>query len=344
MVLWIVLLIVLIALGLALTLWIVWRAAKAQGRRTSGVRASNAGSDSKVSRRVARTPKISIAGSLKSLFAGSSESEINQKTWGNLKDILVSADTGAQLADQLVKKVKSEAGSSTSPEEAVQLLAGELEGVFDDDNTLKADGYPSIWLIVGVNGSGKTTSIAKLANQEKKSGKKVVLAAADTFRAAAVDQLQRWSERLEAGFIKGGENADPSAVAFDAIEHAKSQGADLVLIDTAGRLHTKVNLMEELAKIKRSAEKAGGRVDETLLVIDSTTGQNGLTQANQFAAAVGVTGIILSKLDGTAKGGIVLAIAHQTGIPIKRVGTGEALEDLETFSPKKFVGSLVFDG
>jgi fused signal recognition particle receptor len=195
-------------------------------------------------------------------------------------------------------------------------------------------------LFVGVNGVGKTTTIGKVAARETAEGRSVVLAAGDTFRAAAGEQLETWAERSGASLIRGAEGADPSSVIFDAVAHAAARSVDLVLADTAGRLHTKVNLMEELRKVRRIAERPPGRLTEVLLVLDATTGQNGLVQAKQFTEAVGVTGIVLTKLDGTAKGGVVLAIRSELGLPIKLVGLGETAADLVEFDPEEFVTAL----
>jgi fused signal recognition particle receptor len=195
-------------------------------------------------------------------------------------------------------------------------------------------------LFVGVNGVGKTTTIGKLAKREADAGNRVVMAAGDTFRAAAAEQLTTWAERSGAEIVRGTPGADPSSVVFDAVASATARGADLVLADTAGRLHTKTNLMEELRKVRRVAEKGAGVVTETLLVLDATTGQNGLAQARQFTEAVDVTGVVLTKLDGSAKGGIVVAIQQELGIPVKLVGLGEGIEDLVVFDPDEFVEAL----
>ncbi len=232
---------------------------------------------------------------------------------------------------------------SDDPEQLVALLREEivddLSGA-DRDLHHAPDG-PTVWLFVGVNGTGKTTTIAKLARREIDDGRPALLAAADTFRAAAADQLAHWAERVGADVVRGQEGADPGSVVFDAVDAAAGRGADVVLVDTAGRMHTKVNLMEELKKIRRIAERTPGAPQEVLLVIDATTGQNGLAQARQFAEAVGVTGVVLTKLDGTAKGGIVLAIEVDLGIPVKLVGVGEAPEDLVPFDPAEFVAALL---
>jgi len=197
-----------------------------------------------------------------------------------------------------------------------------------------------VWLFVGVNGVGKTTTIGKLAKREAADGKRVLLAAGDTFRAAAAEQLEMWADRAGAEIVRGSEGGDPSAVIFDAVERASSRGSDLVLADTAGRLHNKVNLMEELRKVRRVADKGAGTVSEVLLVIDATTGQNGLVQARQFQEAADLTGVVLTKLDGSAKGGIVVAVQAELGLPVKLVGLGEGVEDLVAFDPDEFVEAL----
>ena len=227
------------------------------------------------------------------------------------------------------------------------MLRAEVDGLLagdGDDRSLHMQaGEPNVWMFVGVNGVGKTTTIGKLASQRVGDGHRVVLAAGDTFRAAAADQLQLWAERTGGELVRGQEGADPSSVVFDAMSAAASRGADLVLVDTAGRLHTKKNLMDELAKLRRIVDRTPGALKEVLLVIDASTGQNGLVQAKQFADAVDVTGIALTKLDGTAKGGIVLAIQSELGIPVKIVGVGEGVGDLIGFDPQEFAAALFSD-
>jgi fused signal recognition particle receptor len=219
-------------------------------------------------------------------------------------------------------------------------MARRLEGA---DRSLHFDatlGAPNIWLMVGVNGAGKTTTLGKIAAQQTQAGRSVLMAAGDTFRAAAGDQLATWAQRSNAEVVRGAEGGDPSAVIFDAVQRAAARRIDLVLADTAGRLQSNTNLMEELRKVRRVAEKGEGRVTETLLVIDATTGQNGLSQARQFADATQVTGVVLTKLDGSAKGGIVFAIETELGIPVKLVGVGETIDDLMAFDPVEFVDAL----
>jgi fused signal recognition particle receptor len=288
-------------------------------------------------------------GKARSLLAGyvsaiRSRSAIDDDVWDELEEALVRADVGVTrttaVLDDLRGRVK--AGAIASPDALLDALKSDLEnGLSEGDRTLRLDpGAPNVWLFVGVNGVGKTTSIGKVALQQRSEGRDVVMAAADTFRAAAADQLELWSKRVDADFVRGSEGGDPGAVVFDAVQRAAAKGAPLVLADTAGRLHTKVNLMEELKKVRRVAERPPGRVTEVLLVVDATTGQNGLVQAREFTDAVGVTGVVLTKLDGTAKGGIAIAIQSELGLPIKLVGLGEAPEDLVEFDPHEFVEAL----
>ncbi len=288
-------------------------------------------------------------GRARSLFAGyltsvRSRDRIDESTWEELEEALILADVGAELTmqilDDLRRRVKQERISH--PDELVDALKAELTTILEGDLELHfLPDATNVWLFVGVNGVGKTTTIGKLGRRGVRDGHRVVMAAGDTFRAAAADQLEVWADRVGASFIRGKEGGDPGAVVFDAVQHAAARNADLVLADTAGRLHTKTNLMEELKKVRRVAERPPGQVTEVLLVIDATTGQNGLIQAQQFASATGVTGVVLTKLDGTAKGGIALAIRAQLGIPIKLVGLGEGPDDLVDFNPAEFVEALV---
>jgi fused signal recognition particle receptor len=234
-----------------------------------------------------------------------------------------------------------------TPEELRTLLREELIALLDPslDRTLHTESHeesPSVVMVVGVNGTGKTTTTGKLARVLVADGRSVVLGAADTFRAAAADQLQTWGERVGARTVRGPEGGDPASVAFDAVKEGIAEGADTVLIDTAGRLHTKTGLMDELGKVKRVVEKHGP-VDEVLLVLDATTGQNGLVQARVFAEVVDITGIVLTKLDGTAKGGIVVAVQRELGVPVKLIGLGEGADDLAPFAPDAFVDALIGD-
>lgn len=270
---------------------------------------------------------------------------VDEATWDDLEAALIQADVGVELAQRVVADLRTQARERrlTEADEVRGLLADELVSLFEADReralAFAAEG-PSVWLVVGVNGTGKTTTIGKLAADLTHRGRSVALAAADTFRAAADEQLGVWAERARAELVKHQPGADPGAVAYDAYQHARARGIDVLLVDTAGRLHTKVPLMDELGKVRRVIEKEG-KVHEALLVIDATAGQNGLVQAKEFAAAAGVTGVVLSKLDGTAKGGIAVAIEDELGIPIKLIGVGEQLEDLEPFDPKSFVDALL---
>ena len=273
-----------------------------------------------------------------------SRSEIDAETWEEIEEALIRADVGVGLTGSLLDEVRTrvKAESITTSEALLEALKDDLvQHLSEGDRTLRIEeGSPTVWLFVGVNGVGKTTTIGKLGLREAVAGRKVVMAAGDTFRAAAAEQLGLWAERVGADLVRGAEGGDPAAVVFDAVERAAARGADLVLADTAGRLHTKVNLMEELKKVRRIAERPPARLSEVLLVIDATTGQNGLVQARQFAEAVEVTGVVLTKLDGTAKGGIALAIACEMGLPIKLVGLGEQAQDLVEFEPREFVDAL----
>ncbi|MBK9178940.1 MAG: signal recognition particle-docking protein FtsY [Acidimicrobiales bacterium] len=290
--------------------------------------------------------RLSKARTLLATYVGAirSRSTIDEDTWDEIEEALIRADVGVTLTGALVEELRAtvrERGIVT-PDELLEALKAELvDRLGDADRSLAfEDGRPNVWLFVGVNGVGKTTTIGKVAKQEIAGGRTVVMAAGDTFRAAAGEQLEVWAERAGADLVRGAEGGDPSAVIFDAVERAGSRGYDLVLADTAGRLHTKVNLMEELKKVRRVADRDPGRVTEVLLVLDATTGQNGLTQARQFTDAVDVTGVVLTKLDGSAKGGIVLAIQGELGIPVKLVGLGETVEDLVPFDPVEFVDAL----
>jgi fused signal recognition particle receptor len=257
-----------------------------------------------------------------------------------LEETLVRADIGPTVASQLVEALKSR-GRSQSVEELGETLKQLLRDRMNSSGGL-ASASPTVIMVVGVNGSGKTTTIGKLAARYVAEGKTVLLAAADTFRAAAVEQLDIWAGRTGVDIIKAGYGADPASVTFDAVSAGISRGVDVIIIDTAGRLHTQKNLMEELKKVKRViTKKLPGAPHEILLVLDATVGQNGLSQAQVFHEALEVTGIVLAKLDGTAKGGIAVAISAELGVPVKLVGVGEGLEDLVTFDPDEFVSALV---
>ncbi|MGW2523266.1 signal recognition particle-docking protein FtsY [Streptomyces sp. NPDC001617] len=283
----------------------------------------------------------------KGLLTLLSREHLDEDTWEEIEDILLTADVGVaptqELVDGLRERVKV-LGTRT-PEELRGLLREELLKLLgtDFDRTVKTEpetSKPGIVMVVGVNGTGKTTTTGKLARVLVADGRSVVLGAADTFRAAAADQLQTWGERVGAYTVRGPEGGDPASVAFDAVKEGKEMGSDVVLIDTAGRLHTKTGLMDELGKVKRVVEKQAP-LDEILLVLDATTGQNGLVQARVFAEVVDITGIVLTKLDGTAKGGIVIAVQRELGVPVKLVGLGEGADDLAPFEPEAFVDALI---
>ena len=284
------------------------------------------------------------------LFALLSRDVLDEDTWEEVEDTLLQADMGVKPTQELVERLRTRVRveGTRGPGELRTLLREELVTAIgaDADRSLKTlpheDGRPAVVLVVGVNGTGKTTTCGKLARVLVADGRSVVLGAADTFRAAAADQLQTWGERVGAETVRGPEQGDPASVAFDAVKRGIEARVDTVLIDTAGRLHTKTGLMDELGKVKRVVEKHGP-VDETLLVLDATTGQNGVVQARVFTEAVDVTGIVLTKLDGTAKGGIVISVQRELGIPVKLIGLGEGPDDLAPFEPEAFADALLGD-
>jgi fused signal recognition particle receptor len=282
-------------------------------------------------------------------FAGVlGRSGITEESFEDLEEALLRADVGVGVTTELIDGLRAKVAAKeiTEPQELLDALEAEMVSRLEgSDRSLTFEpgeaGSPNVWMFVGVNGVGKTTTIGKLSNQQIRDGRTVLMAAGDTFRAAAAEQLTTWAERSGAEIVRGAEGSDPSAVIFDGVERASARNIELVMADTAGRLHTKSNLMEELKKVRRVAEKGAGRVTETLLVIDATTGPNGLTQAREFGEATNVTGVVLTKLDGSAKGGIVFAIETELGIPVKLVGIGETIEDLIPFDPAEFVSALV---
>lgn len=272
---------------------------------------------------------------------------ITNDTWDDLEEALLRADVGVGVTDALLDDLRArvKAKEIETADDLLIALRSEMSGrLAGADRTLHLENVPeghvNVWLFVGVNGVGKTTTIGKVAARQAALGRSVVLAAGDTFRAAAAEQLGTWAERSGAELVRGNEGGDPSAVIFDGVQRAAAKRCDLVLGDTAGRLQNKSNLMDELRKVRRVAGREPGVVSEVLLVIDATTGQNGLAQAREFAEAAGVTGVVLSKLDGSAKGGIVFAIETELGIPVKLVGLGETIEDLVDFDPDEFVAAL----
>jgi fused signal recognition particle receptor len=277
-----------------------------------------------------------LADRVRALFRGGQATE---ETWSGLEEALIRADVGPKAAADVVRRVREH---YRPPQDPASVLAEEAAAVFDGDPPWEVPkGSPGVVMVVGVNGTGKTTTIGKLAHLLARDGRAVSLAASDTFRAAAGEQLDTWAQRAGAHLVAQERGADPGAVAFDAVQAARARGSDVLIVDTAGRLHTRQPLMEELAKVKRVLEKAAGGVDEVLLVLDATTGQNGIAQARAFTEAVGVTGVVLAKMDGTARGGIVLAVREELGVPVKLVGTGERAEDLAPFDPAAFARRLV---
>ena len=283
----------------------------------------------------------------KGLLTLLSRDNLDEDTWEEIEDTLLTADVGVAPTQELVERLRERVRvlGTRTPEELRKLLREELLTLLgtDFDRAVRTEGgaeTPGVVMVVGVNGTGKTTTTGKLARVLVADGRSVVLGAADTFRAAAADQLQTWGERVGARTVRGPEGGDPASIAFDAVKEGIAEGADVVLIDTAGRLHTKTGLMDELGKVKRVVEKHGP-LDEILLVLDATTGQNGLIQARVFAEVVDITGIVLTKLDGTAKGGIVFQVQHELGVPVKLVGLGEGADDLAPFEPGAFVDALL---
>lgn len=293
--------------------------------------------------RLARS-QSAVGKSLLGLIGGG---DLDEDSWEEIEDTLLVADLGAATTTKIVDRLREQIALNTVRTEAEarallrSVLVDELRPELDRSiRALPHDDHPAVLLVVGVNGTGKTTTTGKLARVLVADGRRVLLGAADTFRAAAADQLQTWAERVGAEVVRGKDSADPAAVAFDAVAKGIDNGVDAVLIDTAGRLHTKVGLMDELGKVKRVVEKKAA-VDEVLLVLDATIGQNGLMQARVFADVVDITGVVLTKLDGTAKGGIVFQVQHELGVPVKLVGLGEGADDLAPFEPEAFVDALL---
>ncbi|OIV36716.1 signal recognition particle-docking protein FtsY [Mangrovactinospora gilvigrisea] len=287
----------------------------------------------------------------KGLLALLSRDHLDEDTWEEIEDTLLTADIGVQPTQELVERLRTRVKvlGTRTPDELRALLREELLTLIDPemDRELRTARHaeadpsrPAVVMVVGVNGTGKTTTCGRIARVIVAEGRTVVLGAADTFRAAAADQLQTWGDRVGARTVRGPEGGDPASVAFDAVKEGIADGSDTVLVDTAGRLHTKTGLMDELGKVKRVVEKHGP-VDEVLLVLDATTGQNGMVQARVFAEVVDITGIVLTKLDGTAKGGIVVAVQRELGVPVKLVGLGEGADDLAPFEPGAFVDALI---
>jgi fused signal recognition particle receptor len=306
-----------------------------RGRRSAGAPPQEAPGDGPFSTQI-RTEPGSLGERIRGLFRGG----VTDETWQGLEEALIRADVGPAAAAAIVDRVRE---TYRPPADPAQVVADQIAGIFQGDRPLELPaGAPAIVMVVGVNGTGKTTTIGKLAHLLTLEGKKVSLAASDTFRAAAGEQLETWAARAGAHLVAQARGADPGSVAFDAVKAAQARGSDVLIVDTAGRLHTRQPLMEELRKVRRVLEKAAGRPpDEVLLVLDATTGQNGIAQARAFTDAVEVTGIVLAKMDGTARGGIVMAVRQELGVPVKLIGTGERTEDLAPFDPQAFARRLV---
>jgi fused signal recognition particle receptor len=280
---------------------------------------------------------VGLGARVRSLFSSGAAAE----QWPQLEDLLIRADVGPNASKDIVEHLKERVGQGADPEEALTVEIASLVSTGDAALRMRIDGALTVIMVVGVNGSGKTTTIGKVAGMLAEEGKSIAIAAADTFRAAAGEQLDVWAERSGARLVSGERGADPGSVAFDAAKSAIAKGEDVLIVDTAGRLHTRTPLMDELTKVKRVLEKASGDVEEILLVLDGTTGQNGIAQARAFTEAVGVTGVVLTKMDGTAKGGIVLAVIEELGVPVKLIGTGEGPADIEAFDANAFAQRLV---
>lgn len=295
---------------------------------------------SKISQGLKKT-RDSLMGAVNSVV--SSFTKIDEELFEELEEILIMADTGVATAQKICNELRRRVKEQriTDPSVIKDMLKEVVTEIAECDNSLHLETKPSLILVIGVNGVGKTTSIGKMAAKFKTDGKSVILGAADTFRAAAAEQLGIWAERTGVPIVKHGEGSDPAAVVFDTIASAKARGSDVIICDTAGRLHNKKNLMDELSKISRVISRELPEADvEVLLVLDATTGQNAVNQAKEFKNAAGITGIILTKLDGTAKGGVVLSITDELGIPVKLIGVGEQVDDLQTFAPADFAAAL----
>ena len=285
--------------------------------------------------------KNAFVGKIDNLFKAFRK--VDEELFEELEELLISADIGVNTTEEILDRLRDaiKDGRLKEPAEIKACLKEILADLIGEGGTLQLDTTPSVILVIGVNGAGKTTSIGKISNRLKKSGKKVVVAAADTFRAAAIDQLAVWCDRAKVDLVKQHEGSDPASVVFDAIQYARKKGADVLIIDTAGRLHNKKNLMDELAKINRViSRELPDSARENLLVLDATTGQNAILQAKEFSHAADITGLILNKLDGTAKGGIVLSIRRELGLPVKFIGVGEKIDDMQEFDAEEFVSAL----
>lgn len=325
---------------IAAVIFILWRRSSASSPDALGSPAPQAAitkpAPPKLRDRLGKTRKA-LGDRLNSLLG---RRTIDAGFWAELEESLIAADMGVAAAGHVVGAVKRRGPGDGAA--ARQILIEELRDLLaGQDRSLAAAGHPAVILIVGVNGAGKTTTIAKLAAILKNEGRDVLLGSADTFRAAADTQLRTWADRVGVPVVGGGGATDPASVAFDAVQSAKARGSDVLIIDTAGRLQAKTNLMEELAKVARILTREAGAIDEVLLVVDGTAGQNALSQAKSFSEAVGVTGLVLTKLDGSARGGVAVAIEQELGIPVKFIGVGEGIDHLVAFDPAEFVDALV---
>ncbi len=285
--------------------------------------------------------KQSVLGQVDNIFK--SFVKVDEDMLEELEEVLIASDIGVNVTEEIIETLRENIKEKriSEPEDAKNELISILTDIIGENEGLKLDSTPSVVFVIGVNGVGKTTSIAKIAHHLKSQGKTVALAAADTFRAAAIDQLEIWADRVGVPIIKHSEGSDPAAVVFDAANYAKSHGTDVLIVDTAGRLHVKKNLMDELAKIARVLDRElPGASMETLLVLDAVTGQNAINQAKEFMSAAKITGIVLTKLDGTAKGGIIISVRKELGIPVKFIGVGEQMDDLQPFDKEQFVKAL----
>jgi len=325
----ILIIVLVVAVIAAIAGLVIWRA-------TGSAEAPATAETHDLREKLART-RNALGGSLSSVFG---RDRLDDAAWEELEEALIAADVGVNTAAAAVEEARRQrpATGDEARDALEDALVGMLAGV---ERTLSLAGKPSVVLVVGVNGTGKTTSIAKLAKRLDAGGNTVILAAADTFRAAADEQLRAWAGRVGVEVVSGKAGSDPAAVAFDAYQRAATGGYDVVMVDTAGRLHSKSNLMDELAKVARVMEREAGEIGEVLLVIDGTTGQNAISQARSFTEAIGVTGIVLTKLDGTARGGIAVAVEKELGIPVKFIGVGEGVDDLVPFDPTEFVEALL---
>lgn len=288
-----------------------------------------------------RKTKESVFGQVNDIFKYFVK--VDEEMLEELEDTLVASDVGINVTEEIIEELRDKIKSDriSEPDEAKQALMEILEEKIGENEALKLNTKPSVILVIGVNGVGKTTSIAKIAKSLKDEGRNVVLAAADTFRAAAIDQLEIWAKRADVPIVKHSEGSDPAAVVFDACSYAKNHNVDVLIIDTAGRLHIKKNLMDELSKISRVIDRElPGSSRETLIVLDAVTGQNAISQAKEFTNAADITGIVLTKLDGTAKGGIIISVKKELGIPVKYIGVGEQMDDLQKFDGKQFIKAL----